>query len=87
MGALNTRDRLEARQMWLELGLRETWQVEGPSIGYVGSPGYYVLHNGKVREADCPAWAAWAYTGLPDHLIRHTVIENANLDTVFFAFD
>ena len=87
MGALNTRERLEARQMWLELGLRETWQVEGPSITSLGSPRYYVLHNGIVREADFPAWAAWAYTRLPDRLIRHTAVENVSVDTVFLAFD
>jgi hypothetical protein len=88
MGALNTRERLEARQAWLELGLRETWQVEGQSIGSLGSPRYYILQDGKVREADFPAWAAWAYTRLPDRLIRHTVIENnVSVDTVFLAFN
>ncbi|MGH7231274.1 MAG: hypothetical protein ACREJU_07940 [Nitrospiraceae bacterium] len=87
MRALDTREPLEARQVWMELELRETWHVDGQAPSCMGSPQYYILHNGQVRETDFPAWAAWAYTHLPDRVIRDTSVENVGVDTVFLAFD
>ncbi len=84
---LDGKVRRDARQVWMELELRETWHVDGQAASCMGSLRYYILHNGKVREADFPAWAAWAHTHLPDRLIRHTRVENLSVDTVFLAFD
>ncbi len=87
MGTLDSSEQLEARQVWMELDLRETWHVDGQAASCVGDPRYYILQNGQVRETDFAAWAAWAYTRLREGVIRHTLIEHVNVYTVFLAFD
>lgn len=80
-------ERCDARQWWLELNLRETWQVDEQSITRMGGPRYYILRNGVVREADFPAWAAWVYTHQSDAVIRHTLVDTVEVITSFLAFD
>jgi hypothetical protein len=87
MRTLDTSEQLDARQVWMELQLRESWHDDAQAASCVRTPRYYILQNGQVRETDFAAWAAWAYIRLPDRRIRHTLIGQVHVETWFLAFD
>ena len=85
---LDTKEKREARQGWMELELRETWQDQAHSIGCsMDGQRYYVLHNGEVSEADFPARAAWVYTHQAERFICQTLVETVEVYTIFLAFN
>jgi hypothetical protein len=87
MRTLDTSEQLDARQVWMELQLRESWHDDAQAASCARTPRYYILQNGQVRETDFAAWAAWAYIRLPDRRIRHTLIGQVHVETWFLAFD
>jgi hypothetical protein len=87
MRTFDSSEQLDARQLWMELDLRETWQDDPHAASCLRTPRYYILQNEQVRETDFAVWAAWAYTRLRDRVIRHTLIEEVHVETFFLAFD